>query len=480
LGSEEHPQLYSRVRIAGRDTVRGSSFFDRLGAALLGALVIASVGVGSASVVRAAAEIPFPRPSTIEPNIGFWVDVFTAYSVRDFVLVDSTRVWRIYAVYHLPGDGQPSRDDIQWVNAYLKDKYSHILSRLAAGEEPITYDERRVAALFKGQPRGAYRVAQDNLRVQEGLRERFRKGLLRSRYYRATMERIFRDAGLPPELVTLAQIESGFQTRARSSAGAAGIWQFTRSTGRKYMHVSRYRDDRLNPYRSTIAAAKLLRSNYDLLGDWPLAITAYNYGTGGIARAANEYNGDYGKLIQQYNGPHFGFAVKNYYAEFLAALQVHRYEDAYFPGIENESAQIVDTHSYTVRHGDTPSSIAQRFGISPSRLMDANGISNARYLRVGATLVIPAAPMGATAENIWRPVDSSSREHHHAAHDRSDSNAAQRQSAHSTRHHRIRRGETLYRVADDYDVPVKALMKANGIENPRRVRAGTMLVIPQI
>ena len=460
--------------------MRGNSLLGRLGAALLGALVIALVGVGTAGVVRAAAEVPFPRPATIEPNVDFWVDVFTAYSVRDFILVDSTNVWRIYAVYHLPGDGQPSRDDIHWVNAYLKDKYAHVLDRLSSGEQPITYDERRVAALFKGQPRSAFRVAEDNLRVQEGLRERFRKGLVRSRYYRATMERIFRDAGLPPELVTLAQIESGFQTRARSSAGAAGIWQFTRSTGRQYMHVSRYRDDRLNPYRSTIAAAKLLRSNYDLLGDWPLAITAYNYGPGGIARAANEYDGDYGKLIKQYNGPHFGFAVKNYYAEFLAAIQVHRYEDAYFPGIRSETAQISDTHNYTVRHGDTPSSIAQRFGISPKRLMDANGVGNARYLRVGATLVIPAAPMGATADNTWRQVASPSHEHHSAAHIVNISSAEQSSSAHSKRHHRMRRGETLYRVADHYDVPVKALMRANRIENPRRVRAGMMLVIPEI
>jgi peptidoglycan lytic transglycosylase D len=458
--------------------VRGDVFLGRLSAALLGALMIVSVGAGSAGIARAAAEIPFPRPATIEPNVDFWVNVFTAYSVRDFVLLDSTKVWRVYAVYHLPGDGQPSREDIQWVNAYLKDKYSRILERLAAGEQPITYNERRVAELFKGQSRNAYREAADNLRVQEGMRERFRKGLLRSRYYRATMERIFRDAGLPPELVTLAQIESSFQTRARSSAGATGIWQFTRSTGRKYMHISRHRDDRLNPYRATIAAAKLLRSNYDLLGDWPLAITAYNYGTGGIARAASQYDGDYGELVQHYSGPHFGFAVKNYYAEFLAALQVHRYEDAYFPGIKNETAQIADTHSYTVRRGDTPSSIAERFGISASRLMDANGISNARYLRAGATLVIPAAPMGATADNSWRSVDSGRHAHHAAVKPVSD--AARGASEHSDRHHRMRRGETLYRVADHYDVPVKALMKANGIENPRRVRAGTMLVIPEI
>ena len=160
--------------------------------------------------------------------------------------------------------------------------------------------------------------------------------LLRSRYYVPTMERIFRTAGLPPELVTLAHVESGFHGASRSSAGAVGIWQFTRGTGKRYMKITRYHDDRLNPERETRAAAQLLRSNYETLGDWPLAITAYNYGTSGVARAAGIYGGDYSQMVRHYQGPHFGFAVKNYYAEFLAAMQVHRYEDKYFPGIEDE------------------------------------------------------------------------------------------------------------------------------------------------
>ena len=288
---------------------------------------------------RAHAETePFVRPASIEPQINFWVDIFTAYSYRDFVLVDRDDPFKIYQVYHLPGDGCPSRDDIDWVNAYLKTKYSDILMRLASGREPIGSDERHVAEMFKGRTSYALRLAAENLRVQEGLKERFREGLLRSKYYRPTMEKIFKTAGLPVELVTLAQVESGFQRGVRSSAGAVGIWQFTRATGKQFMTIRGRHDDRLNPTRETQAAAKLLRSNYETLGDWPLAITAYNYGTGGTARAAAECGSDYCKMLKTYTGPHFGFAVKNYYAEFLAALQVHEYEDKYFPGIENEPA----------------------------------------------------------------------------------------------------------------------------------------------
>jgi membrane-bound lytic murein transglycosylase D len=289
------------------------------------------------SNARAETE-PFERPASIEPQINFWVDIFTAYSYRDFVLVDRDDPYKIYQVYHLPGDGCPSRDEIDWANNYLKSKYSDILMHLASGREPMGSDERHVAEMFKGRTPYAFRLAADNLRVQEGLKERFREGLLRSKYYRPTMEKIFKTAGLPVELVTLAQVESGFERGARSSAGAVGIWQFTRATGRHYMTIRGRHDDRLNPSRETEAAAKLLRSNYETLGDWPLAITAYNYGTAGTARAAEQSGSDYSKMLKTYNGPHFGFAVKNYYSEFLAAMQVHKYEGKYFPGIESEPA----------------------------------------------------------------------------------------------------------------------------------------------
>jgi membrane-bound lytic murein transglycosylase D len=295
------------------------------------------LAAGGRSMAGAAQASPFPRPASLEPNIDFWVDVFTSYSYRDFIILDRDDVYKIYQVFHLPGEGAPSREEIEWVNAYLKTKYGDILERLAAGNEPVGGDERRVAEMFKDKPAWALRAAEQNLRVQEGLRERFREGLVRSKYYRPTMERIFRAADVPVELVTLAQVESGFERGARSSAGAVGIWQFTRATGRHYMTIRGRHDDRLNPTRETEAAARLLRYNYATLGDWPLAITAYNYGTEGTARAAESCGNDYCKMLQSYSGPHFGFAVKNYYSEFLAALQVHEYEDKYFPGIEYEA-----------------------------------------------------------------------------------------------------------------------------------------------
>ncbi|MGH7916806.1 MAG: lytic transglycosylase domain-containing protein [Candidatus Binataceae bacterium] len=284
--------------------------------------------------VCAGNSVPFPCPVAIEPNVQFWVNVFANYTARDFVVHDRDQVSRVYEVMHLPGDGLPSRAEADAVNSYLKTKYATMLNRLAGGASPADEEEQRVASLFKGQPLSAYKLAADNLRVQQGMREQFKQGLLRSRYYRSDMEHIFSSFGLPPELVTLAEVESGFYSRARSNAGAVGIWQFTRGTGHQYMRITRYHDDRLNPITETRAAAELLRANYDELGSWPLAITAYDYGTAGMARAASLYDSDYSRILRDYDGPHFGFAAKNYYAEFLAALRVHQHEDKYFPDLK--------------------------------------------------------------------------------------------------------------------------------------------------
>jgi membrane-bound lytic murein transglycosylase D len=311
-------------------------------AILMTGLPYASAQAAS-EVAVAAAQVntrtsPFPRPSAIEPNIDFWVKAFTYWSERDFIVHDRDNISLIYQKFHMPGDGSPTGEEVEWANAYLKAKYSDILNRLATGQQPVGWDEQRVAAMFKGRSPAAYALAAQNLRVQQGLCEPFHDSLLRSRYYRPRMEQVFERAGLPRELVALASVESGFMARVRSSAGALGIWQFTRSTGREFLKITRYRDDRLDPVRSTEAAAELLQSNYQALGSWPLAITAYNYGTAGTERAASEFGSDYVKIVQNYNGEHFGFAVKNYYAEFLAADQVYQYQDKYFPGIESEEA----------------------------------------------------------------------------------------------------------------------------------------------
>lgn len=283
------------------------------------------------------ASLEFPRPASIEPNVKFWVDVFTSYSVRDFVVLDKDHVWRIFQVLHIPGEGSPTSADVQWANTYLKTKYADILNRLATGHQPASYEEQRVAELFKDERNPDYLSAAQNLRVQQGMAENFRKTLVRAQLYLPQIEQVFSSMGLPTGLALIPTVESGFHPYVRSKCGATGLWQFTRATGKEYMTVSGREDDRLNPVKATQAAAELLQHNHELLGDWPLAITAYNYGTGGMMQAVEATGGgDYCQILRRWDGPRFGFASKNYYSEFLAALQVYQYREAYFPGINQE------------------------------------------------------------------------------------------------------------------------------------------------
>jgi membrane-bound lytic murein transglycosylase D len=124
-------------------------------------------------------------------------------------------------------------------------------------------------------------------------------------------------------------VESSFDVTAYSKAGAAGIWQFTRATGKKFLTVNKRVDERRDPIRASEAAAKLLKQNYKRLGDWPMAVTAYNHGTAGVLRAKQEM-GTYEAVFENYEGTRFGFASRNFYSEFLAARHVAKNHIQYF------------------------------------------------------------------------------------------------------------------------------------------------------
>jgi membrane-bound lytic murein transglycosylase D len=128
--------------------------------------------------------------------------------------------------------------------------------------------------------------------------ERFRKQYLEPKWtkvlydalenaidYRLYIRKALADAELPPELEYLPIVESNYKTNAKSRSGALGLWQFMTNSVRPFLTLNDYVDERLDPWKETDAAIKKLKENYNIFGDWFLAIGAYNCGAGAMTRA---------------------------------------------------------------------------------------------------------------------------------------------------------------------------------------------------
>jgi len=285
--------------------------------------------------LNAWAGSDIPEPAELEPDIRFWMRVYSEISTNDGFIHDQRDLSVVYQTLHFD-PSLPPRERERMVSD-AREHYQAILRRLGSGAAPQTEDEQRVAGLWAGAVPARLLQAADDVRFQLGQSDRFRAGLQRAGAWETHISQVLSQQGLPPEIAALPHVESSFQPTAMSKAGAAGLWQFIRSTGRRYLRIDRAVDERLDPYRSTEAAAQLLSYNYRLLGSWPLAITAYNHGAEGMRRAREQVGtDDIVQIVRHYHSPSFGFASRNYYASFIAALRLDRDQFRYFGVLKRE------------------------------------------------------------------------------------------------------------------------------------------------
>ncbi len=359
-----------------------------------------------AMAASAAAEGLSLPAQGLESRVEFWKKVFTQYGEDDVIVHDRIHVNLIYDV--------ATRDNSSAKAAAVRQLLDEIAANLATPENlSAAAQQVRDTILANGFALTSSSIAdlRENVHTQLGIKERFRQGIIRSGRYLEAFQEIFEKQGVPTEIALLPLVESSYENRALSNAGAAGIWQFTRGTGRLYLSITRKADERLDPAKATRAAARLLHDNYNALGSWPLAITAYNHGRAGMMRAQSEVGSDITKVIDDYRGPLFGYASMNFYSEFLAAADVYRNYQQYFgqlafdtPSMKQsleplrvaakapvkrvQTAKATPTSDkYKVRKGDTLTEIAQRFGMSVRELMDTNNLRNSA-IRAGQILLV--------------------------------------------------------------------------------------------
>ncbi len=269
------------------------------------------------------AQEQFPIPAELQRDVDFWVDIFAHYATSQGVLHDNRNLSVVYERIDLPA--HMDRRDRQRRVAKRRELLQAVLRSLAKGKrDNLSDEEARVLALWPADVSDAtLNAAVKQIRYQQGLRDRFHEGLVRSGRWRDYIETELRALGVPIDLAALPHVESSYNPDARSHVGASGIWQFTRSTGRRFMRIDHVIDERNDPYTASRAAGKLLAYNYSITGNWPMAITAYNHGLSGARRAMRQYGDNaYVDILRNYKGRTFGFASRNFYVAFLAARHV--------------------------------------------------------------------------------------------------------------------------------------------------------------
>ena len=257
----------------------------------------------------------FPRPAELESAISFWIRVYTEIDTDHGYLHDSEDLSVIYASLNR------SSQEIETARQRIKND----LDTLATGKRTnLTDSQKEILALWpEGVSNQRLQQATNNVRWQVGQSNAFLEGLERSGAYRDYIAGVLIDKNLPPQLALLPHVESSFNPNAYSHANAAGMWQFTRPTGQRFMRIDRIIDERMDPYISADAAMDLLEYNYQVLGTWPLALTAYNQGVGRMSRAVRETGTDeIQEIIKNYKGPGFRFVGRNFYAQFLAVNDI--------------------------------------------------------------------------------------------------------------------------------------------------------------
>jgi len=285
----------------------------------------------------------------------------------------------------------------------------------------------------------------------------YRKWLARQGRYQPMISAALAEAGLPQDTIYLAMIESGFSPHAKSTASAVGLWQFIAPTGRGYgLRIDYWVDERRDPEAATAAAVDMLDDLYRLFGDWPLAWSAYNAGTGRVRGAVRKQGtDDYWELVRLKGLPP---ETRNYVPKLMAAAIIGKHPARYgFTGITPRAPLVYDT--VEVKGSVTLDVIARCAGVDEAAVTTLNPA-----LLRGATppqaVTRVRIPLGTTAAFQAAIVNVP---------------AAERVTY---RKHKVQPGESLGAIASRYGVDVSALVEFNRISDPNRIAVGMEVVVP--
>lgn len=290
----------------------------------------------------------------------------------------------------------------------------------------------------------------------------FSNWLSRSGKYTPMMKQILEAKELPIDLVYLAMIESGFNVKARSYKGAVGPWQFIPSTAKRYgLRVDSWVDERMDPEKSTIAAANYLRDLYDMFQSWELAAAGYNCGEERVQAAIDTLKVDDFWEISERTLPR---ETKDYVPKLMAALIIAKNPEKYgFMGIEYNEPEPVEKVVFPPQR--SLRDIAGVIGIDYRSFRDFNPGLIREAIPPGDSYKINV-PMGYGRVVAERYNDIASLKM-----------IAITTPGNSIKYYRVRRGDSIGKIARRYGVSVSSVKRTNKIRGSK-IRAGQMLAIP--
>jgi len=389
----------------GRDPKSVAAYFDLYKGGQLREMELPAFGDQSGALGYQGPET-FAVPPRLKKRVDFWKRIFTEFTSDQMVLHDADDPSILYETVDI---GQFTKDDKlterakrKRISRFLKPIRKRIADNLLFLQEnqkdPMKIPLELFPIFQKFEERRApdrYKSASKRVRAQVGQRDRLVRGLFFGGRYFAKMMEIFEKKKMPKELTRLPLVESSFNLSARSKVGASGVWQFMRSTGKLYLRIDKAVDERNDPITASWAAAELLGSNFNRLSSWPLAITAYNHGPEGMARAASELGTvSLPDIIERYESETFGFASANFYAEFLAVLEVEREYRSHFGKLLVDTPIAFDEFSVNDNVGF--GEMAEACGVKPQELALLNPaltdwvITGQGFVPQGYRLKVPA------------------------------------------------------------------------------------------
>jgi membrane-bound lytic murein transglycosylase D len=433
---------------------------------LLPVILLLILGFGAVWGEPVKGEV-FATPDNLKDNVTFWKKIYTEVSLQEGILHDNEYPLIIYKTLTL-GD-RKGRSRTLFIRNYKNNTIQTLKNMVRKQPSQWTAAEQTIAALFeKYADLEQLKTAPERIRFQQGQRERYKEGLERSGAYMAYIRLMFKVYRIPARIAYLPHVESSFNIDAYSRVGAAGMWQFMRRTAALFNLKIDYRiDERRDPIKSTIAAARLLKMNYDQLKSWPLAITAYNHGLASIKRAVKETGSqDLGVIIDRYKNRRFRFASKNFYGCFLAASEIAAHAEKYFPNIKWHPP--LRYYELQLENYLQPKTLEKHLGISQEQLAELNpalrSIVFRRQLPIprGYKLRIPISLSPQEAKKKLAAVPGSEK----------------KSAAEIQHYYTVRRGDTLYSISRRYKVSLDELGIANDISRRQRIYIGQVLRIP--